>query len=98
MSGKNGAHKRPAGAEARRLVTVIFPDEAEYVRCTDYIWEKTGGHGWELTNVPIPRTIRITAEMFERLRHTFSMRLVTPEDVAEVRERMRGRKPLSRET
>lgn len=89
--------KSPAAPESqewnrRRLVTVVFGSREEYESFTEHVFRDLGGRGLELTNVPIDNTVRVRGWLFEQTRGSFDVRPVTKEDVAQARERLKGRK------
>ncbi len=79
------------------LLTIVFDDEGEYVRFTDYAWSNFEG-GTAPTDVPMDLTIRVRRWLLAETQGQFKMRLVTAEDARAavkrlVEERRRGRKP-----
>lgn len=81
-------------ARRRKLHTMVFDDEDEYVRFIDYVYDRFGGAGLGLTNVPIITSIRVKGWLLEQAQNQFAMRPVTEEDMAKVRERLKGRRPF----
>ncbi len=77
-----------------RLHTIVFDQEDEYIRFMQYVDERFGGAGIELTNVPIAASIRIKSWLFELTREQFSMRLVSEQDLNKVRKQISNRKPF----
>lgn len=83
-----------AEAKGRKLHTMVFDNEEEYVRFTDYVEEQFDGAGLELTDVPIIASIRVRSWLLERTQALFAMRPVTGQDIAKVGERLKGRRPF----
>ena len=77
-----------------KLITVIFENDDEYVRFTDYVYQELGGAGLELTNIPIVASVRVTEQLLEQTRSKFKMRRATHEDLARVREQAGVRAPF----
>jgi hypothetical protein len=64
------------------LKTLVFDNEDDYVRFTDYVYDNFGGKGLEFTNVPIIASVRVTSELLKQTEGRFAMRLLSNEDVA----------------
>ena len=86
----------PGDSAAEVAITVVFDSEDEYVRFTDYVFERHGGRGIELTNVPIVASIRVKSWLLEETRGHFAMHPVTPAEIEAAREAIRssGRNPF----
>jgi hypothetical protein len=86
----------PDDSAAEAATTIVFDSEDEYVRFTDYVFEKHGGRGVELTNLPIVASIRVKPWLLKQTRGRFAMHPVTPEEIEAAKEAIRssGRKPF----
>jgi hypothetical protein len=85
--------RRAANAlRGMRLRTVVFDDEDEYWRFLEYVFKEFQGAGLELTNVPVPGSVRVTELLLTATRGMFAMRPVTEEDLAKARDRAKNRK------
>lgn len=82
--------RRRRAQEARQetFVTVVCDSEAEYVRFTDHVFDAYGDNGWKFTNVPIVTSLRVTPEVFDKTKDQFGVRLVTRQDLHQVKERV----------
>lgn len=82
----------------RDLVTIVFDDEDEYVRFTDYVYNEFLEGGLELTNAPITTSIRLTQALWDKTHEQFQMRPITEEDLIKARARVAGHRPFDPET
>jgi hypothetical protein len=64
---------------------MVFDDEQEYVRFTDYVYERFGGQGLELSSVP-GATVRLRPWLLEETKSLFAMRHVSADDLKNARE------------
>lgn len=74
--------------------TVIFDDDREFVRFTEYVYDRFGGRGLMLTNVPIPRTARLSPWLFGQVSDHFAIREVKRRDIEQPRRRFKDRPPF----
>ena len=65
------------------LKTMVFDNEDDYVRFTDYVYNKFAGKGLEFTNVPIIASVRVTPELLKQIPKDFAMRLLSEEEVTQ---------------
>lgn len=79
-------------------VTVVFDDDREFVRFTDYVYKLCDGRGLGFTDVPVPRAVQLTPGLLKATRGQFEMRVATPDELARVRARLSGRSPFAEET
>ncbi len=91
-----GSQGGSAGSTAEAAITVMFDSEEEYVRFTDYVFQQHGGHGIELTNVPIVASLRVKPWLLEQTRGRFALHPVTREEIEAAQDTIRrsGRKPF----
>ncbi len=77
---------------------MVFEDEEEYVRFTDYVYDQFKGKGLLFSPVPIMTAVRLTPELLEKTRGLFAMREVTEEDAVKALESIQhwaeGRRPF----
>lgn len=91
---------RPSDSGQRRLArwadfkTMIFDDDREFARFTDYVYKHFAGRGLMLTNVPIPQTARLSPWLFQQTSGQFAMREVKQHDIDRARQRFQGRSPF----
>jgi hypothetical protein len=76
---------------AEDATTVVFDSEDEYVRFTDYVFERFGGRGLELTDVPIVASIRVKPWLLEQVRGRFAMHPATEAEVEAAKQALRDR-------
>jgi hypothetical protein len=78
-------------APGEAATTVVFDSEDEYVRFTDYVFEKFGGRGLELTDVPIVASIRVKPWLLEQVHGRFVMHPAMEAEVEAARQALRDR-------
>lgn len=69
--------KAPANSSAdQRLTTVALADHDEYLRFTAAVFEAFGGDGLELTNAPVPCSVRLRGWLLDWAEARFALRVL----------------------
>lgn len=81
-----------------QFVSLVFDDEAEYVRFTDYVYSSFGGRALHFTDMPQLYTVRVTLGLFKACQDQFVMHQATESEMAAARGLYENRQPFSEKT
>jgi hypothetical protein len=72
----------------------VFDSEEELARFLQHVYDQFDGRGFELTNLPVPASLRVSPWLLEQTQGQFRMHSVSSEDVTEAEQKRQGRRPF----